>query len=42
MISGLILTSRLESNVGRVLVSYELDPYDKAKICRNLNDYGRY
>ena len=31
MISGLILTSRLESNVGRVLVSYELDPYDRAE-----------
>lgn len=29
MISGLIMTPRLESNVGPVRVRYTLDPYDK-------------
>ena len=29
MISGLIMTPRLESNIGPVRVSYTLDPYDK-------------
>jgi len=29
MISGLIMTPRLESNIGPVRVTYTLDPYDK-------------